>query len=178
MNIKVSKTKFNDVLIFEPEKFLDDRGYFIESYSKIKYENFLPSVNFIQDNESKSKYGVLRGLHFQLPPFEQSKLVRVIKGEIQDIIVDIRKKSPTYLQHISIILNEDNKKQLFVPKGFAHGFLVLSQEAVVTYKVDNFFNPDYDSGIIYNDKTLNINWKIDNNKIITSNKDKSLPTII
>ena len=175
--INVIDTHIKEVKIIEPKIHSDDRGYFFESYNQSQFYKKIGHINFIQDNESKSSYGVLRGLHFQKPPFEQSKLVRVINGEIQDVVVDIRKESVTYLQYVSVILNESNKKQVFVPKGFAHGFLVLSKQAIVTYKVDNFFKPNYDSGICFNDKKISINWKIDNSKIIVSNKDQQLSEI-
>jgi len=177
MNIKVYKTNIDDVLIFQPEEFLDHRGYLIESYNKSLYEKHLPSVNFVQENESKSTFGVLRGLHYQKSPYSQAKLVRVIKGEIQDIAVDIRKKSSTYLKYVSVILNDDNKKQLYIPRGFAHGFLVLSKEAIVSYKIDNFFNFESYRGIKYNDPKININWKLDSDKIILSEKDDKLDYI-
>jgi len=172
--INVIDTNIKEVKIIEPKIHNDNRGYFFESYNKNEFHKKIDNINFIQDNESESSYGVLRGLHFQKPPFEQSKLVRVIKGEIQDVAVDIRKKSNTYLKYVSVILNETNKRQLFIPKGFAHGFLVLSNQALVTYKVDNFFNSNYDSGIIFNDQKININWEIDVSKIILSDKDKKL----
>ena len=173
MNIKVYKTKIDDVLIFQPEQFLDHRGYLIESYNESLYKKHLPSVNFIQENESKSNFGVLRGLHYQDNPYSQAKLVRVTKGEIQDIAVDIRKDSPTYLQYVSVILNDENKKQLYIPRGFAHGFLVLSTEAIVCYKIDNIFNADYYKGLKYNDPKIGINWQLDDDKIILSEKDKN-----
>ena len=172
--IKVIDTEIKEVKIIEPQIFKDHRGCFFESYNEKEFHKKIGKINFIQDNESFSKKGTLRGLHFQKKPFEQSKLIRVIKGEIQDIAVDIRKNSSTYLKYISVILNEKNKKQLYIPRGFAHGFLVLSDHALITYKVDNFFNSNYDSGIIFNDQKININWEIDTSKIILSDKDKKL----
>ena len=174
MNIKVYKTKIDDILIFQPEQFLDHRGYLIESYNESLYKKHLPSVNFIQENESKSNFGVLRGLHYQDEPYPQAKLVRVVKGKIQDVTVDIRKKSPTYLEYVSVNLSENNKKQLYIPRGFAHGFLVLSKEAIVCYKIDNIFNIDCYKGLKYNDPKININWQLNDNEIILSNKDEKL----
>jgi len=171
--IKIINTEIEEVKIIEPKIFNDNRGYFFESYNQKEFHDKIGSIKFLQDNESFSNHGVLRGLHFQKAPFEQSKLVKVVIGEIQDVVVDIRKKSPTYLKHISVILNDKNKKQLFIPKGFAHGFLVLSKIAIVNYKVDNFYNSDYESGIMFDDPSLNINWKLNSSEIILSNKDKS-----
>lgn len=174
MNVTVFKTKIEDVKIFQPEVFNDDRGYLIESFSELNYKNYLLNTNFVQDNESKSSYGTLRGLHFQEKPFEQAKLVRVIKGEIQDVAVDIRKESKTYLQYVSVVLNENNKKQLYVPRGFAHGFLVLSDEAIVHYKMDNLYKHEHNNGIRYDDPKINIKWKLDKSKILLSKKDNKL----
>ena len=156
MKIKVIETEIDGVLIFKPNQFIDNRGYLIESFNKDFYKKYLPNINFIQENESSSNYGVLRGLHFQKPPFDQAKLVKVIKGEIQDIAVDIRPESKTYKKYISISLNDSNKKQLYIPKGFAHGFLVLSSEAIVSYKMDNYFNLESSSGIKFNDSDIDI----------------------
>ncbi len=172
--IEVVNTKLKGVKIISPNLFNDDRGYFFESYNQEIFDKKIGKINFVQDNESKSSFGVLRGLHFQRPPYEQSKLVRVIKGEIQDVVVDIRKDSDSYLKYVSIILNEKNKKQVFIPKGFAHGFLVLSDEAVVNYKVDNFYNLKSESGIAYDDLRINIKWELDLNMIKVSTKDKNL----
>ena len=177
MNIKVHKTNINNVLIFQPEEFLDHRGYLIESYNESLYKKHLPSINFVQENESKSNFGVLRGLHYQDEPHSQAKLVRVIKGEVQDVAIDIRKKSPTYLKYVSVILSDKNKKQLYIPRGFAHGFLVLSKEAIVSYKMDNFFNFSSYKGIKYNDPQININWELDEEHIILSEKDNQLDYI-
>ena len=170
--INIIQTKFKEVKIIEPEVFNDKRGYFFESFNHNLFNKYVEKINFIQDNQSKSKYGVFRGFHFQKPPYEQSKLVRVVKGEIQDIIVDIRKDSKTYLDHISINISEKNNIQLFVPKGFAHGFLVLSKDAIVQYKVDCKYMPEYESIISYKDKRLDIGWQIEEKFITVSEKDK------
>jgi dTDP-4-dehydrorhamnose 3,5-epimerase len=156
--MKINKTYIEDLLIIEPQLFKDERGFFYESYNK---NNLNSNIGFVQDNESKSYKGVIRGLHFQAPPFEQTKLVRCVSGNILDVAVDLRKNSKTYGNYFSIELSSENNKQLFVPKGFAHGFQVLSEEAIVNYKVDNFYNPKYDSGIIWNDKDLLIDWNLD-----------------
>ena len=151
MNVKVIETKIPEVKIFQPEPFIDERGYLIESFNKELYKKYLPSVDFVQDNESKSSFGVLRGLHYQSEPYQQAKLVRVVKGEVQDVAVDLRQNSRTYLNYISVNLSEHNKKQLYIPKGFAHAFLVLSKEAIVCYKIDNVFNLDCYRGVRFND---------------------------
>ena len=173
--MKFIKTKIKDLIILEPTVFGDKRGYFLESYNKDKLEEILGKVSFVQDNESKSSRGVLRGLHFQKPPFEQAKLVRCIEGEVLDVAVDIRKNSKTYGKHISVILSGENKRQLFVPRGFAHGFLVLSDSAIFAYKVDNTYAPDHDAGIRWNDKELNIQWGMEDREIVISKKDAKLP---
>ena len=166
---------FKEVKYFKLNTFIDKRGYFKETFNKEIQEFIGCNIGFIQDNESASKFGVLRGLHFQHKPKEQSKLVRVSKGKIQDIIVDIRKDSATYAKWESFDLSAKNNNMLFVPKGFAHGFLVLSEKAIVNYKVDNFFDSKLDGGIIYNDKQLDIKWNLSSKDIIISDKDKSLP---
>ena len=173
--MKFVKTKINDLIILEPTVFGDIRGYFLESYNKKKLEEIVGQVSFVQDNESKSSKGVLRGLHFQKPPFDQAKLVRCIKGRVLDVAVDLRNGSKTFGHHITIELSCENKKQLFVPRGFAHGFLVLSESAIFAYKVDNVYAPDYDAGICWNDPILNIQWGIDESEIIVSKKDSELP---
>jgi len=175
--ISIINTDIKDVKIIKPTIFSDNRGYFFESYNQKQFIEKIGKINFIQDNESKSDFGVLRGLHYQDQPNGQSKLVRVIKGEIQDIAVDIRKESETYLQYISVNLSSGNKNQLYIPKGFAHGFLVLSSEAIVSYKVDNYFNLKLDKGIRYDDPEIDINWQLDNSQIKLSDKDNSLPLI-
>ena len=156
--MKINKTFIEDLLIIEPQLFKDERGFFYESYNK---NNLDINIVFVQDNESKSYKGVIRGLHFQTPPFEQTKLVRCVSGNILDVAVDLRTNSKTYGKSFSIELSSENNRQLFVPKGFAHGFQVLSETAIVNYKVDNFYNPKSDSGIIWNDKDLSINWNLD-----------------
>ena len=171
------KTEIPEVIIIEPTVFGDDRGYFLESYNKKTFLENIGSVNFVQDNESKSSKGVLRGLHFQKPPFTQAKLVRCIKGEVLDVAVDIRRGSPTYGKHVAVILTGENKKQLFVPRGFAHGFAVLSETAVFAYKVDNRYAPEYDGGIVWNDTDLQIDWNLSGNEIKLSDKDAELPTL-
>lgn len=175
--MKFIKTEIPDVIIIESTVFGDDRGYFLESYNKKAFEENIGSVNFVQDNESRSSKGVLRGLHFQKPPFTQAKLVRCIEGEVLDIAVDIRKGSPTYGKHIKVRLTGENKKQLFVPRGFAHGFAVLSETAVFAYKVDNNYAPEYDGGIIWSDETLEIDWDLSENEIKLSDKDAKLTTL-
>ena len=173
--MKFIKTEISDVYILEPLVFEDNRGYFLESYNQKKFEEVVGKTSFVQDNESKSSKGVLRGLHFQKPPFEQAKLVRCIEGEVLDVAVDIRKNSKTYGKHISVLLSGENKRQLFVPRGFAHGFLVLSESATFAYKVDNIYAPEFDSGIRWNDKELNIQWGMDDSEVVISAKDAELP---
>ena len=175
--MKFTNTRISDVIIIEPNVYEDGRGYFFESYNKKKFEEVVGKISFIQDNESKSSKGVLRGLHFQKPPFAHGKLVRCIEGRVIDVVVDIRKESPTYGKHVSVELSAENKKQLFVPRGFAHGFLVLSNSATFTYKVDNTYAPDHDAGIRWNDKELNIQWGMKDSQVIVSEKDAELPFI-
>ncbi|MDE1208110.1 dTDP-4-dehydrorhamnose 3,5-epimerase [Tenacibaculum larymnensis] len=170
------QTDIPEVVVIEPKVFGDQRGYFFESFNQKEFEENIGRINFVQDNESKSVFGALRGLHFQKPPFAQAKLVRCIQGKILDITVDIRKNSPTYGGCFSVELSEENKKQLFIPRGFAHGFVTLSKEAIFAYKVDNWYAPEYDSGIIWNDPTLNIDWKINSEEVILSPKDQQLLT--
>ena len=176
--MEIIKTSIEGLVIIQPKVFQDERGYFMESYKESFIEENFPGVKFIQDNESKSSFGVLRGLHFQKAPYEQTKLVRVVKGKVQDIAVDLRKDSPTFGKYKSVILSSDNKKQLFIPKGFAHGFVTLSDEAVFSYKVDNIYASEFDSGVIYNDKTISIDWKMEKQDIILSEKDLSLRTFL
>ena len=171
--MEIIKTSIEGLVIIQPRVFEDERGYFMESYKESFIKENVPDIHFSQDNESKSSYGVLRGLHFQRPPFEQTKLVRCISGNILDVAVDLRTSSKTYGKFFSIELSSENNKQLFVPKGFAHGFQVLSETAIVNYKVDNFYNPKSDSGIIWNDKDLSIDWNLDL-KPILSEKDLKL----
>ena len=170
--MNIIKTDIEGVVIIEPKVFGDSRGYFFESYSQRDFNSLVGEVNFVQDNESKSCYGVIRGLHFQKPPFEQSKLVRVVKGKVLDVAVDIREGSPTFGKHVAVELSEENHRQLFIPKGFAHGFSVLSEEAVFQYKCDNFYAPEYEGAIAWNDPALGIDWRIPVDKVIISEKDK------
>ena len=172
--MEIIKTFIEGLVIIQPRAFEDERGYFMESFKESFFKVNFPEINFIQDNESKSHYGVLRGLHFQKPPFDQTKLVRVIHGEIQDIAVDLRKESKTFGKYYSIILSGLNKKQLLVPKGFAHGFLTLSDEATILYKVDQIYSPNHDSGILYKSKSLSIKWELADGKFIISKKDLNL----
>ena len=172
--MKFIKSEIPDVYIIEPSVFGDNRGYFLESFNLEKFEENVYPIKFVQDNESKSSKGVLRGLHFQKPPFNQAKLVRCIEGSVMDVAVDIRKGSPTYGQHVAVELTGENKRQLFVPRGFAHGFAVLSDTAVFAYKVDNRYAPESDSGIKYDDKELNINWGLTEDEVQLSPKDKKL----
>ena len=166
------KTNIPEVVIIEPKIFSDERGYFFESFHKKVFCENIIKTEFIQDNEAKSSYGVLRGLHYQLSPFAQSKLVRVIQGKVLDVAVDIRKGSPTFGKYVSVELSGENKRQLFVPRGFAHGYVVLSTEAIFAYKVDNYYSLESEGSIIFNDPSLNIDWKIHNDDIILSEKDK------
>jgi dTDP-4-dehydrorhamnose 3,5-epimerase len=175
--MNIVKTQIPDLLIVEPKVFDDDRGYFFESYNLQKYSDNGISMNFIQDNQSKSSYGVLRGLHYQLAPFAQTKLVRVLEGTIFDVAVDIRKNSPTYKQWFGLELSAENKKQLLIPKGFAHGFSVLSPTAVVLYKCDSLYHPESERGIVYNDPSLNIDWKINLKDAVVSCKDQVHPEL-
>lgn len=173
--MEVIKTKIEGIVIIEPRIFKDARGYFYESFSQKEFDEKVMPIRFVQDNESMSTYGVMRGLHFQRPPFTQSKLVRCCRGAILDIAVDIRKGSPTYGQHVAIELTEENHRQLFIPRGFAHGFAVLSDVAVLQYKCDNFYAPQADAGIQLRDKDLSIDWKIPTENAILSEKDIKHP---
>lgn len=174
----VLETKLKDCYIIEPTIFGDTRGYFFESYNKNTFDNLInQNINFVQDNESFSSHGVLRGLHGQKGEFAQAKLLRVTQGEVLDIAVDFRKDSPTYLQHLSVKLSSVNKKQLFIPRGFLHGFVVLSKTAVFNYKCDNLYNKESEIGIIYNDSDLKIDWLLNEDQLIISEKDKGLPTL-
>lgn len=168
------RTSIPDVVICKPKIFGDDRGYFTETFRNDILEEFLGfRVNFCQDNESKSKYGVLRGLHFQMPPFTQTKLVRVLEGKVLDVAVDIREDSPYFGKHVAVELTAENKKQIFVPRGFAHGFVVLSETATFAYKCDNYYAPEFDRGILFDDSELNIDWKIPFEDMLLSEKDKN-----
>jgi dTDP-4-dehydrorhamnose 3,5-epimerase len=173
------RTEIPDVVICEPNVLGDDRGYFMETFKNDALEEFLGyRINFCQDNESKSKYGVLRGLHYQTPPLTQTKLVRVLEGKVLDIAVDIRIGSLYYGKHVAVELTAENKRQLFVPRGFAHGFVVLSETATVAYKCDNYYAPKYDRGVLFNDETLNIDWNLPIEKMILSEKDKGQPLLV
>lgn len=173
--MEVIKTDIEGVLIIEPRVFTDSRGYFFESFSQKVYDEVLGHIDFVQDNESCSSRGVMRGLHFQCPPHAQAKLVRCVRGSVLDVAVDIRKGSPSYGKHVTCLLTEHNHKQFFIPHGFAHGFAVLSDAAVFQYKCDNYYCPEVDGGISILDPSLNIDWRIDLSEAILSNKDKGLP---
>ena len=176
--MKLIKTKIENLFIPEPKVFVDDRGYFLESYNKKTLDDLIgKDYTFVQDNESKSSYGVIRGLHYQLAPYSQAKLVRVLEGSVYDVAVDLRKDSPTLRKWVGVELSGENKRQFLIPKGFAHGFSVLSETVVFAYKCDEYYNPETEAGIIYNDPTLNIDWKIPENDIKLSEKDKLLPEL-
>lgn len=171
--MKITRTKISDVVLIEPKIHGDERGYFVETFRQDKLDEFLGyKINFIQDNESKSTRGVLRGLHYQLPPFEQTKLVRVISGSILDVAVDIRKNSPNFGKYVMAELNQTNKAQLLVPKGFAHGFVALEDDTIVAYKVDNYYSKKCDRGIAYDDKDIGVDWQLQAKDLILSDKDK------
>lgn len=175
--MKVHKCDIEGVVIIEPRIFADDRGYFFEAFSEREFAEQVCDTHFVQDNEVRSSYGVVRGLHFQLPPHAQSKLVRVAKGHILDVAVDIRQGSPTFGQYVAVELSDENHRQLFVPRGFAHGYSVLSDEAVVEYKCDNYYAPESEGAIAWNDATLAIDWCLPTEKVILSEKDKHHPTL-
>lgn len=175
--MEIIKTEIPDLLVLKPKVFGDQRGFFLESYSKNRYTEAGINIDFIQDNISKSSYGVIRGLHYQLAPYSQSKLVYVLEGTVLDIAVDLRKNSPTFGQHYAVELSAENKLQFFIPQGFAHGFSVLSETAVFAYKCDNYYNMEAERGLAYNDSTLAIDWKIPADKTIISSKDSILPSL-
>jgi len=175
--MKYIETEIKGVYIIEPQVFADQRGYFMETWKQEEFEQHIGKVAFLQDNESKSTYGVLRGLHYQKGELSQAKLVRVISGRVLDVAVDIRRSSPTFGRHLMVELSGDNKRQLFIPRGFAHGFLVLSDEAVFTYKVDNVYAPQAEAGIRWNDPDIGINWPIDPAVVTTSSKDLAHPLL-
>ena len=175
--ISVVKTEIEGVVIIEPQVFGDERGYFLESWSQKNFNELVRPIKFVQDNESKSSYGVLRGLHFQRGKYSQSKLVRVVKGKVLDVAVDIRTGSPTFGKHVAVELSGENHRQFFIPRGFAHGFVVLSDEAVFQYKCDNYYAPQYEGAIIWNDPELGIDWQIPNRDVILSAKDKAHPLL-
>ena len=170
--MEIIKTEIDGVVIIEPRVFNDERGYFYESFSQREFEEKVCHTTFVQDNQSKSSYGVVRGLHFQKPPYTQSKLVRCIKGAVLDVAVDIRKGSPTFGKHVAVELTEEICRQLFIPRGFAHGFAVLSEDAVFQYKCDNYYNKESEGAIAWDDSLLNIDWKISADKVVLSEKDK------
>lgn len=173
--MEFKKTKIEGVYVIEPRVFKDARGYFFEVWKQSEFDENIGPVTFVQDNESKSSYGVLRGLHYQKGEWSQAKLVRVTKGRVLDVAVDIRKSSPTFGQHVAVELSDENKRQFFIPRGFAHGFLVLSDEAVFTYKVDNVYAPHAEAGIRWNDPDVGIKWPIDLQRVLTSEKDLKQP---
>ena len=175
--MKIIETAIEDVVIIEPRLFKDERGYFFESFSQREFEEKIRKISFVQDNESKSSYGVLRGLHFQKPPFAQSKLVRVVKGAVLDVAVDIRKGSPTFGQHVAVELTEENHRQFFIPRGFAHGFSVLTDEVIFQYKCDNFYAPESEGALAWDDPDLGIDWRIPAAKVILSEKDRHHPCL-
>ena len=175
--MNIIETEIQGVFIIEPKVFGDSRGYFFESFSKKEFESRIGPVEFVQDNESKSCYGVVRGLHFQKPPHAQAKLVRVVKGKVLDVAVDLRKDSPTYGKHVTVELSEDNHRQVFIPKGFAHGFSVLSDEAVFQYKCDDYYAPETEGAVAWNDPELNIDWRVPADMMILSEKDKRHPEL-
>ena len=175
--MNVIHTEIPGLAIIEPKVFGDERGYFFESFSERVFKELVADVNFVQDNESKSCYGVLRGLHFQKPPYAQAKLVRVVKGRVVDVAVDIRKGSPTFGKHVAVELTEDNHRQFFIPRGFAHGFAVLSDEAVFQYKCDNYYAPQSEGAIAWNDPELAISWGLPEEKVILSAKDSLNPLL-
>lgn len=175
--MNIINTAIDDIVIIEPEVYEDHRGYFFESFSEREFCEKVRPVRFVQDNESKSCYGVVRGLHFQKPPFTQSKLVRVVKGAVLDVAVDIRKGSPTFGKHLAVELSEDNHRQLFIPRGFAHGFAVLTDEAIFQYKCDNFYAPQSEGAIAWDDPHLGIDWGIPADKVILSAKDTAHPRL-
>lgn len=175
--MEIIKTHIDGVVIIEPRLFCDDRGYFFESFSQREFEEKVCRTVFVQDNESKSSYGVLRGLHFQKPPFAQSKLVRVVKGAVLDVAVDIRRHSPTFGQHVAVELTADNHHQFFIPRGFAHGFSVLTDEVVFQYKCDNYYAPQSEGALAWDDPDLGIDWRIPADKVILSEKDRHHPRL-
>lgn len=175
--MEIVRTSIKGLLLFKPEVSYDKRGYFMESFKKKYFKKILSDIDFIQDNESEAKRGVLRGLHLQKFPYEQSKLVRVVDGEVQDVVVDLRRNSKTFGKHQSFILSSKNKNHLFIPRGFAHGFLTLSEKAIFSYKIDNVYSPEHEIGIKFDDPILKIKWNLPPEKIILSEKDKNLKEI-
>lgn len=171
--MKFTEQELEGVWVIEPKVFSDERGYFMESFKREVFEQHIGVVNFIQDNESKSTRGVLRGLHYQTGDYAQAKLVRALQGSVLDVVVDLRKSSPTFGKHIAVELTDENKKQLYIPRGFAHGFLVLSEVAIFSYKVDNVYAPSHEASLLWSDTTVNIDWQIDEKELLLSAKDKS-----
>ena len=175
--MNIVETEIKGVFIIEPKVFGDNRGYFFESFSQREFESVIGPVTFVQDNQSKSSYGVVRGLHFQKPPHAQAKLVRVVKGKVLDVAVDLRKDSPTFGKYIAVELSDENHRQVFIPKGFAHGFSVLSEEAVFQYKCDEYYDPESEAAIAWDDQDLNIDWKVPAEAVLLSAKDRNHPTL-
>ena len=175
--MNIVETEIKGVFIIEPKVFGDNRGYFFESFSQREFESVIGPVTFVQDNQSKSSYGVVRGLHFQKPPHAQAKLVRVVKGKVLDVAVDLRKDSPTFGKYIAVELSDENNRQVFIPKGFAHGFSVLSEEAVFQYKCDEYYAPESEAAIAWDDQDLNIDWKVPTEDVVLSAKDRNHPTL-
>lgn len=173
--MQVINTSIPDLLVLEPKVFGDSRGYFFECYNKKVFDQIVPGIEFVQQNESRSSYGVLRGLHFQRPPFAQSKLVRVIEGKVLDVAVDLRIGSETYGKYVSVELSAENKRLFWIPRGFAHGFVVLSETAIFSYLCDNYYSPESDGGVIYNSPELDIDWKLPEKDLLISEKDMMLP---
>lgn len=174
--MNIIETEIKGVYIIEPKVFGDSRGYFFESFSQREFESVIGPVTFVQDNQSKSSYGVIRGLHFQKPPHAQAKLVRVVKGKVLDVAVDLRKDSPTFGKYMAVELSDENHRQVFIPKGFAHGFSVLSEEAVFQYKCDEYYAPEFEAAIAWDDQDLNIDWKVPAEDVVLSQKDRNHPT--
>lgn len=171
--MKFTEQELEGVWVIEPKVFLDERGYFMESFKKEVFEQYIGTVNFVQDNESKSTRGVLRGLHYQTGDYAQAKLVRALQGRVLDVVVDLRRSSPTFGKYLAVELTDENKKQLFIPRGFAHGFLVLSEVAIFSYKVDNIYAPSHEASLLWSDPTVNIDWRIDEKELLLSAKDRS-----
>ena len=177
MAMNIVETEIKGVFIIEPKVFGDNRGYFFESFSQREFESVIGPVTFVQDNQSKSSYGVVRGLHFQKPPHAQAKLVRVVKGKVLDVAVDLREDSPTFGKYMAVELSDENHRQVFIPKGFAHGFSVLSEEAVFQYKCDEYYAPESEAAIAWDDQDLNIDWKVPTEDVVLSAKDRNHPTL-
>ncbi len=175
--MQIERTAIEGVVILKPKVFTDKRGYFFESYSKRVFNEKVGNITFVQDNESMSTRGVLRGLHFQKAPYAQAKLVRVVQGEVLDVAVDIRRNSPTFGEHVAVKLSGENKRQLFIPRGFAHGYVVLSEEAIFQYKCDNYYMPEYEGGLLWNDPALKIDWLLATEEIVLSEKDQRQPLL-